>query len=164
MEFDGKFFLRYRTKIETHHSCLLSQNMVVDSLKKTVLEGSAFLNFLLALNQGNRSYSPLQQPTTQQVMIDTISAGPTNVFLLGMHTNFALFLMKNPQLKKNVKHIYIMGGGVRSQNPTGCCPKNDTSCVPRQCGDHGNMFTTYTKNPHAEFNIYGDPFGVYQVI
>ncbi|KAF6984686.1 hypothetical protein CFC21_002654 [Triticum aestivum] len=115
------------------------------------------------LPQGNRSYSPLQQPTTQQVMIDTISAGPTNVFLFGTHTNFALFLMSNPHLKKNVKHIYIMGGGVRSQNPTGCCPKNDTSCVPRQCGDHGNMFTTYTKNPHAEFNIYGDPFGVYQV-
>ncbi|VAH19123.1 unnamed protein product [Triticum turgidum subsp. durum] len=115
------------------------------------------------LPQGNRSYSPLQQPTTQQVMIDTISAGPTNVFLVGTHTNFALFLMSNPHLKKNVKHIYIMGGGVRSQNPTGCCPKNDTSCVPRQCGDHGNMFTTYTKNPYAEFNIYGDPFGAYQV-
>jgi inosine-uridine nucleoside N-ribohydrolase len=96
-------------------------------------------------------------------MIDTISAGPTNVFLLGMHTNFALFLMKNPQLKKNVKHIYIMGGGVRSSNPTGCCPKNDTSCVPRQCGDHGNMFTAYTKNPYAEFNIFGDPFAAYQV-
>uniref|UniRef100_A0A452Z3G7 Inosine/uridine-preferring nucleoside hydrolase domain-containing protein n=1 Tax=Aegilops tauschii subsp. strangulata TaxID=200361 RepID=A0A452Z3G7_AEGTS len=115
------------------------------------------------LPQGNRSYSPIQQPTTQQVMIDTISAGPTNVFLVGTHTNFALFLMSNPHLKKNVKHIYIMGGGVRSQNPTGCCPKNDTSCVPRQCGDHGNMFTTYTKNPYAEFNIYGDPFGAYQV-
>ncbi|KAI4965477.1 hypothetical protein ZWY2020_051966 [Hordeum vulgare] len=115
------------------------------------------------LPRGNRSYSPLQQPTTQQVMIDTISAGPTNVFLLGTHTNFALFLMSNPHLKKNVKHIYIMGGGVRSQNPTGCCPKNDTSCVPRQCGDHGNMFTTYTKNPYAEFNIFGDPFGAYQV-
>lgn len=115
------------------------------------------------LPQGKRSYSPLQQPTTQQVMIDTISAGPTNVFLIGTHTNFALFLMNNPHLKENVKHIYIMGGGVRSRNPTGCCLKNDTLCVPRQCGDHGNMFTTYTKNPYAEFNIFGDPFGAYQV-
>uniref|UniRef100_A0ACD5U396 Uncharacterized protein n=1 Tax=Avena sativa TaxID=4498 RepID=A0ACD5U396_AVESA len=115
------------------------------------------------LPQGNRRYSPLQQPTTQQVMIDTISAGPTTIFLVGTHTNFALFLMRNPHLKRNVKHIYIMGGGVRSRNPTGCCPKNDTSCVPRQCGDHGNMFTAYTKNPYAEFNIFGDPFAAYQV-
>jgi len=115
------------------------------------------------LPQGNRRYSPLKQPTTQQVMIDTISTGPTTVFLTGTHTNFALFLMRNPQLKKNVKHIYIMGGGVRSRNPTGCCPKNDTSCVPRQCGDQGNLFTAYTKNPYAEFNIFGDPFAAYQV-
>ncbi|CAI9118672.1 OLC1v1020268C1 [Oldenlandia corymbosa var. corymbosa] len=98
-------------------------------------------------------------------MINTISAGPTNVFIIGAHTNFGVFLMKNPHLKKNVKHIYIMGGGVRSSNPTGCCPKNaSSSCQPRQCGDRGNMFTDYTSNPYAEFNIFGDPFAAYQVI
>ncbi|XP_072960994.1 nucleoside hydrolase 3-like isoform X2 [Typha angustifolia] len=116
------------------------------------------------LPQGNRRYIPLQQPTAQQVIIDTISAGPTTVFIIGSHTNFALFLMTNPQLKGNVEHIYVMGGGVRSKNPTGCCPKNaTTSCTPGQCGDHGNMFTGYTSNPYAEFNIFGDPFAAYQV-
>ena len=98
------------------------------------------------------------------MMIDKISAGPVTVFIIGAHTNFALFLMKNPQLKKNIEHIYIMGGGVRASNPTGCCPKNATSsCVPRQCGDPGNVFTDYETNPYAEFNIFGDPFAAYQV-
>lgn len=117
------------------------------------------------LPQGKRQYSPIRQPTAQQVMIKTISSGPTVVFLLGTHTNFALFLLSNPHLKKNIEHIYIMGGGVRSQNPTGCCPKNSTSsCKPRQCGDHGNLFTDYTSNPYAEFNLFMDPFAAYQVI
>ncbi|XP_050240256.1 nucleoside hydrolase 3-like isoform X2 [Quercus robur] len=116
------------------------------------------------LPQGRRKYTPLWQPTAQQVMIDKISAGPMTVFLIGAHTNFAIFLMNNPHLKKNVEHIYVMGGGVRSKNPTGCCPQNaSSSCMPQQCGDHGNMFTDYTSNPYAEFNIFGDPFAAYQV-
>lgn len=116
------------------------------------------------LPQGRRRYTPLRQPTAQQVMIDTISAGPTTVFVIGAHTNFAIFLMNNRRLKKNIEHIYVMGGGVRSKNPTGCCPKNaSSSCVPQQCGDHGNLFTDYTSNPYAEFNIFGDPFAAYQV-
>ncbi|KAF8719789.1 hypothetical protein HU200_024546 [Digitaria exilis] len=94
------------------------------------------------LPQGHRRYTPLQQPTAQRVMIDTISAGPTTVILIGSHTNFAIFLMTYPHLKRNVEHIYIMGGG---------------------CGDHGNMFTGYSTNPNAEFNIFGDPFAAYQV-
>ena len=115
-------------------------------------------------NQGSRKYSPLLQPTAQQVMIEKISAGPITVFVTGAHTNFAIFLMNNPHLKKNVEHIYVMGGGVRSKNPTGCCPKNaSTSCQPRQCGDPGNLFTDYNSNPYAEFNIFGDPFAAYQV-
>ncbi|XP_019437337.1 PREDICTED: uncharacterized protein LOC109343475 isoform X2 [Lupinus angustifolius] len=117
------------------------------------------------LPQGERRYTPLRQPSVQQVLIDKISAGPITVLITGAHTNFAIFLMSNPHLKKNVKHIYIMGGGVRSSNPTGCCPENaPSSCVPRQCGDHGNMFTDYNTNPYAEFNIFGDPFAAYQVI
>ncbi|KAF5192966.1 inosine-uridine preferring nucleoside hydrolase family protein [Thalictrum thalictroides] len=115
------------------------------------------------LPQGGRKYSPLRQPTAQQVMIETISKGPTTVFVIGAHTNFAIFLMSNPHLKKNIEHIYVMGGGVRSKNPTGCCPKGDSSCKPRQCNDHGNLFTGYTSNPYAEFNIFGDPFAAYQV-
>ncbi|KMT03598.1 hypothetical protein BVRB_8g192710 [Beta vulgaris subsp. vulgaris] len=95
------------------------------------------------LPQGKRKYLPLLQPTSQQVMIDVVSKGPTTVFLMGAHTNFALFLMRNPLLKKNVEHIYIMGGGVRS---------------------NGNVFSDYTSNPYAEFNIFGDPFSAYQVI
>ncbi|WOK97542.1 hypothetical protein Cni_G06250 [Canna indica] len=56
-----------------------------------------------------------------------------------------------------------MGGGVRSKNPTRCCPENAaSSCKPRQCGDHGNVFTAYTSNSFAEFNIFGDPFAAYQ--
>ncbi|KAG5554894.1 hypothetical protein RHGRI_012453 [Rhododendron griersonianum] len=117
------------------------------------------------LPQGNRKYSPLRQPTAQQVMIDKVSGGPITVFLIGAHTNFAIFLMKNPHLKKNIEHIYVMGGGVRSMNPTGCCPRNGTSsCQLRQCGDRGNLFTDYTSNPYAEFNVFGDPFAAYQVI
>ncbi|XP_070042242.1 nucleoside hydrolase 3-like isoform X2 [Nicotiana tomentosiformis] len=117
------------------------------------------------LPQGKRQYSPLRQPTAQQVMINTISSGPTVVFLIASHTNFALFLLSNPHLKKNIEHIYIMGGGVRSKNPTGCCPKNvSSSCQPQQCGDIGNVFTDYTSNPYAEFNFFMDPFAAYQVI
>uniref|UniRef100_A0A0E0L2F5 Inosine/uridine-preferring nucleoside hydrolase domain-containing protein n=1 Tax=Oryza punctata TaxID=4537 RepID=A0A0E0L2F5_ORYPU len=116
------------------------------------------------LPQGNRRYIPLQQSTAQQVLIDTISAGPTTVMLIGSHTNFAIFLMTHPHLKRNVEHIYIMGGGVRSENPTGCCPNNSTtSCTPQQCGDHGNLFTSYKTNPNAEFNMFADPFAAYQV-
>ncbi|KAH7842120.1 hypothetical protein Vadar_001712 [Vaccinium darrowii] len=96
------------------------------------------------LPQGNRKYSPLRQPTTQQVMIDKVSRGPITILLLGAHTNFAIFLMQNPHLKKNIEHIYAMGGGVS--------------------GDRGNLFTDYTSNPYAEFNIFGDPFAAYQVI
>lgn len=117
------------------------------------------------LPQGNRRYTPLRQPTTQQVMIEKISSGPITVFITGANTNFAIFLMKNPTLRKNIKHIYVMGGGVRSKNPTGCCPKNvSSSCQPQQCGNHGNLYTDYMSNPYAEFNIFGDPFAAYQVI
>ncbi|XAR54600.1 hypothetical protein NMG60_11029813 [Bertholletia excelsa] len=117
------------------------------------------------LPQGRRKYIPLRQPTVQQVMIDKISAGPITVFLIGAHTNFAIFLMQNPHLKKNINHVYIMGGGVRSKNPSGCCPKNASSCCQQQpCGDRGNLFTGYTSNPYAEFNFFGDPFAAYQVI
>ncbi|KAK4372511.1 hypothetical protein RND71_007895 [Anisodus tanguticus] len=114
---------------------------------------------------GKRHYSPLRQPTVQQVMINTISSGPTVVFLIASHTNFALFLLSNPHLKRNIERIYIMGGGVRSKNPTGCCPKNfSPSCQPQQCGDIGNLFTDYTSNPYAEFNFFMDPFAAYQLI
>ncbi|MED6156932.1 Nucleoside hydrolase 3 [Stylosanthes scabra] len=119
------------------------------------------------LPQGKRKYTPLRQPTSQQVLIEKISQGPITLILIGTHTNLAILFMTHPHLKKNVEHIYIMGGGVRSRNPTGCCPKNDSSggdCVPRQCGDRGNLFTDYTSNPYAEFNIFGDPFAAYQVI
>ncbi|XP_062176497.1 nucleoside hydrolase 3-like isoform X2 [Alnus glutinosa] len=115
------------------------------------------------LPQGRRKYAPLRQPAAQQVMIDKISAGPITIFVIGAHTNLAIFLMNNPHLRKNIKHIFVMGGGVRSKNPTGCCPQSaSSSCVPHQCGDHGNLFTDYTSNPYAEFNVFGDPFAAYQ--
>ncbi|TKY72053.1 Non-specific ribonucleoside hydrolase RihC [Spatholobus suberectus] len=117
------------------------------------------------LPQGRRKYTPLRQPTVQQVLIEKISAGPITLIVIGAQTNIAIFLMNNPHLKKNVEHIYIMGGGVRSRNPTGCCPQNaSSSCVPQQCGDRGNLFANYKANPYAEFNIFGDPFAAYQVI
>ncbi|CAK8530976.1 unnamed protein product [Lathyrus sativus] len=117
------------------------------------------------LPQGKRRYRPLRQSTAQQVLIDKISAGSITLIVIGAHTNIAIFLENNPHLKKNVEHIYIMGGGVRSKNPTGCCPKNSSfSCLPSQCGDIGNLFTNYKANPYAEFNIFGDPFAAYQVI
>ncbi|KAL7601597.1 hypothetical protein Lser_V15G22695 [Lactuca serriola] len=101
------------------------------------------------LPQGSRRYSPLQQPSAQKVLIDKISEGPISLFVIGAHTNIAIFLMTNPHLKKNVERIYIMGGGVRSKNPT---------------GHPGNVFTSFKSNPYVEFNFFGDPFAAYQVI
>ncbi|KAJ6764116.1 INOSINE-URIDINE PREFERRING NUCLEOSIDE HYDROLASE FAMILY PROTEIN [Salix koriyanagi] len=116
------------------------------------------------LPQGSRRYSPFRQPTSQQVLNEKISAGPITIFIIGAHTNIGIFLMRNPHLKKNIQQIYVMGGGVRSKNPTGCCPNNaSSSCQPRQCGNPGNLFTDYTSNPYGEFNIFGDPFAAYQV-
>ncbi|KAM7463006.1 hypothetical protein LguiA_031127 [Lonicera macranthoides] len=117
------------------------------------------------LPQGRRRYYPLQQPTAQKVLIDKISAGPITVLITGAHTNFAIFLMNNPHLKKNVEHIYIMGGSVRSKTPTNCGPQNtSSSCQPQPCRDCGNLFTDDTSNPFAEFNFFLDPFAAYQVI
>ncbi|KAK9291520.1 hypothetical protein L1049_019468 [Liquidambar formosana] len=110
------------------------------------------------LPQGGKKYSPLQQPTVQQVMINAISAGPITLFLMGPHTNFAIFLMNNPHLKKNVEHIYVMGGGVRPN-----CRKNANSSEPEHCGNCGNLFPDYS-NPYAEFNIFQDPFSAYTVL
>ncbi|XP_031111966.1 uncharacterized protein LOC116015938 [Ipomoea triloba] len=102
------------------------------------------------LPQGKRRYWPLEQPTAQQVLMDTISAGPTTVFIIGVSTNLAMFLMSNPHLKQNVEHIYVMGGSVRAAG---------------QGGDIiGNIFTDLASNPYAEYNIFMDPFAAYQVI
>ncbi|KAL2341190.1 hypothetical protein Fmac_009130 [Flemingia macrophylla] len=101
------------------------------------------------LPQGRRRYTPLRQPTVQEVLIDKISAGPITLIMIGVQTNIAIFLMNNPHLKKNVEHIYIMGGSVRLRNPT---------------DDRGNLFSDLKANPYAEFNIFGDPFAAYQVI
>ena len=110
------------------------------------------------MKQGSRGYSPLEQPTAQQVMINAISAGPITVFLLGTHTNFAIFLMTNPQLKKNVDHVYVMGGGIRPQ-----CAKSNNSKPGEECGNIGNLFPA-DSNPYAEFNIFQDPFAAYEVV
>jgi hypothetical protein len=50
-------------------------------------------------------------------MVETLSSGPSIVLLIGSHTNFATFLMTNPELKKNVEHVFIMAGGVQLENP-----------------------------------------------
>ncbi|KAK3200388.1 hypothetical protein Dsin_023803 [Dipteronia sinensis] len=109
------------------------------------------------LPQGGRKYTPLDQPTAQQVMINAISAGPTTVFLLGAHTNFAIFLTNNPHLRKNVEHIYVMGGGIATKCLNGA---NSTS---EQCISIGNL-DPKDSNPYAEFNIFSDPFAAYQVL
>ncbi|KAF6995848.1 hypothetical protein CFC21_012278 [Triticum aestivum] len=95
------------------------------------------------LPQGPRGYAPLRQPTAQQVMVDTVSAGPTTLLLFGTHTNAALLLMAHPHLRRNVERVYVLGGGVRVT---------------------GNLFTAYGANPFAEFNVFGDPFAAYQVL
>lgn len=95
------------------------------------------------LPQGPRGYAPLRQPTAQQVMVDTVSAGPTTLLLFGTHTNAALLLMAHPHLRRNVERVYVLGGGVRVT---------------------GNLFTAYGVNPFAEFNVFGDPFAAYQVL
>ncbi|TXG65674.1 hypothetical protein EZV62_006949 [Acer yangbiense] len=109
------------------------------------------------LPQGGRKYTPLEQPTAQQMMINAISAGPTTVFLLGAHTNFAIFLMNNPHLKKNVEHIYVMGGGIA----TNCL--NGANSTSEPCKSIGNL-DPKDSNPYAEFNIFSDPFAAYQVL
>ncbi|KAI5083931.1 hypothetical protein GOP47_0000100 [Adiantum capillus-veneris] len=117
------------------------------------------------LPQGKRHYEPLKQPTAQAVMLEVLSRGRTTVILIGSHTNFATLLMTHPEVKKIVDRIFIMGGGVKSRNPTGCCPDGPPStCVPTQCGNRGNLFDAYDTNPWAEFNIFTDPFAAYQVV
>ncbi|KAJ7542802.1 hypothetical protein O6H91_09G012800 [Diphasiastrum complanatum] len=116
------------------------------------------------LPQGERHYVPLKQRTAQEVLVETLSEGPTTILLLGAHTNLGILLLSHPELKKNIEHIYIMGGGVHSSNPTGCCPSGSgLSCIPAQCGNVGNLFSAYHTNPWAEFNIFTDPFSAYQV-
>ncbi|KAK2640612.1 hypothetical protein Ddye_028407 [Dipteronia dyeriana] len=112
------------------------------------------------LPQGSRKYTPLEQPTAQQVMINAISAGPTTVFLIGSHTNFAIFLMSNPHLKKNVEHIYVMGGAIRSNCSNGT---NSTRSESEQCSSIGNL-QPKDSNPYAEYNIFSDPFAAYTVL
>ncbi|KAJ7557189.1 hypothetical protein O6H91_05G115500 [Diphasiastrum complanatum] len=115
------------------------------------------------LPQGERHYVPLKQRTSQEVLVETLSEGPTTILLSGAHTNLGILLLSHPELKKNIEHIYIMGGGVHSSNPTGCCPSGSgLSCTPAQCGNVGNLFSAYHTNPWAEFNIFTDPFSAYQ--
>ncbi|KAK4759158.1 hypothetical protein SAY87_022289 [Trapa incisa] len=118
------------------------------------------------LPQGKRRYYPLKQPTAQQVMIDKVSAGPISIFLFGAHTNLAIFLMSQPDyLKKNIEHIYVMGGSVRPNVFTGCpLQKSSLTFDPQQCIVLGNVFTAYASNPYAEYNMFMDPFAAYQVI
>ncbi|XP_030466976.1 nucleoside hydrolase 3-like isoform X1 [Syzygium oleosum] len=110
------------------------------------------------LPKGRRKYIPLKQASAQQVMKDAISSGPITVFLMGTHTNFALFLMTNPHLKRNVEHIYAMGGAIRST----CSNVSDHS-QPAASANIGNLFPQ-DSNPYAEFNIFGDPFAAYEVL
>ncbi|KAI3407195.1 uncharacterized protein J3R85_021211, partial [Psidium guajava] len=110
------------------------------------------------LPKGHRKYIPLKQASVQQVMKDAISSGPITVFLMGTHTNFALFLMANPHLKRNVEHIYAMGGAIRST-----CPKGSDPSQPAACANIGNLFPL-DSNPYAEFNFFGDPFAAYEVL
>ncbi|CAM0955554.1 unnamed protein product [Alopecurus aequalis] len=95
------------------------------------------------LPRGPRRYEPLRQPTAQQVMVDTLSAGPTTLLLFGTHTNAALLLMAHPHLRRNVERLYVSGGAVRAE---------------------GNLFSASSANPFAEFNVFGDPFAAYQVL
>lgn len=107
--------------------------------------------------QGERKYTPLRQATAQQVIEAAVSRGPITVILMGSHTNFALFLMTNPHLKKNVEQIFVMGGAVCLD-----CLKGEPS-EPRKCSPIGNLYPPNT-NPYAEFNIFADPFAAYKVI
>ncbi|XP_038879906.1 uncharacterized protein LOC120071620 isoform X2 [Benincasa hispida] len=100
----------------------------------------------------------MKQPTAQLVMKDAVSAGPTTVFLMGAHTNLAIFLLSNPHLKKNIKHIYAMGGAIRE-----ICSENADKSHGKTCNNIGNLWPPNT-NPYAEFNIFGDPFAAYTVL
>ncbi|PRQ42055.1 putative hydrolase [Rosa chinensis] len=95
------------------------------------------------ITQGGRKYVPVEQATAQLVMKDAVSAGSISVFVLGTHTNLAIFLMTNPHLKKNIEHIYVMGGAIEP--------------------GIGNLFPP-DSNPYAEFNFFGDPFAAYTVL
>ncbi|XP_010546907.1 PREDICTED: uncharacterized protein LOC104818832 isoform X2 [Tarenaya hassleriana] len=110
------------------------------------------------LPQGSRRYTPIHQPTAQQLLIEKVSKGPVSILMIGAHTNIALFMLSNPSLKRNIKHIYVMGGSVRCTSSY--CPKNSSSCERRGCG---NLFTGGSSNPYAEFNMFADPFAAYQV-
>lgn len=107
---------------------------------------------------------PRKQATAQQVLLASLSTGTNTLLILGAHTNVAILLETHPEVKSHIEHIYVMGGGVRSSNPAGCCAAGDATCVPApKCGTIGNLFDAVNTNPYAEFNIFMDPFAAYQV-
>ena len=83
-------------------------------------------------------------------MKEAVSVGPISILVMGAHSNVAIFLMSNPELKKNVEHIYAMGGAVESNN-------NNSAEI-----EIGNLFPQHS-NPFAEFNFFVDPFAAYTV-
>eukprot|EP00261_Vitis_vinifera_P039691 XP_019080934.1 PREDICTED: uncharacterized protein LOC100245166 isoform X3 [Vitis vinifera] len=74
------------------------------------------------LPQGSRGYSPLEQPTAQQVMINAVSAGPITVFLLGDDNPYAEFnFFEDPFAAYEVLHSGI---------PVTLIPLDATNTIP----------------------------------
>lgn len=74
---------------------------------------------------------------------------------MGSHSNLALFLINHPHLKKNVEHIYAIGGAIGSP-----CNNPNSSKVGLCEEDFGNLYPQDTY-PYAEFNVFQDPFAAY---
>ena len=102
---------------------------------------------------GTTQLLPLPQPNTNNQMtavnliIKTIqnSSEPVTILAIGPLTNIAQALEKEPQIKKNIRAIYIMGGAI---HVAGNIPVVDPT----------------SKNKSAEWNIYIDPLAAHIVL
>ncbi len=81
-----------------------------------------------------------------QLMVDTInnSPEPMTLFISGPCTNLAEALRIDPNIKQNIKSVYIMGGAIY-------VPGNLGAVVPNP------------ENSTAEWNIYADPLSAKEV-
>lgn len=91
--------------------------------------------------------NPNNKRSAVDLMIKTIqnSSEPVTILAIGPLTNIAQALQKAPQIKKNIRAIYIMGGAIH-------VPGNIPAIEPT------------SKNISAEWNIYIDPLAAQIVL
>lgn len=91
----------------------------------------------LPIPNADKTY-PVQTAPELMVSIITQSPSPVTIFVSGPATNLAQALQLDPNIKKNIAAVYMMGGAVHVAGN-----------IDDLQADHGNKV--------AEWNIFGDP-------